>query len=113
MILKYSVRQIEVENKAVYDEFLYNVHKKFPFSDIFTAIEPVTIPAHKHPDFEARIFISGCASFNIEGTIIECAPGSYIEIQPNISHSFTYSGGEELKVIRFFSDNESWHAIYC
>ncbi len=110
---QYSVRNYDIENKEVFDKLKGELESKFLFHDIFVASEPIDIKQHTHSDFECRIFLSGFSSFIIEGRELECGPGSYIEIQPNVKHSFRYSGGEELKVLRFFSSEQSWHANYC
>lgn len=110
---QYSIRNYNVEDKEVFDQFVKELHNRFPYHDTFVTSDPIDIKQHTHSDFESRIFLSGFATFVIEGREIECGPGSYIEIQPNVKHSFKYSGREELRVLRFFSDEQSWHANYC
>lgn len=113
MNIAYTFKQIDLDNCDQYNELITKLHKEYPFSDIFVANEPVEIKRHKHSDFEVRLFLTGSASFTIEDRSIVCVPGSLIEIAEEIPHSFSYVGGEELKVLRFFSKNESWKANYC
>lgn len=113
MNIAYTFKQIDLENQDEYNSLLKRLHSQYPFSDIFTASEPVDIKRHTHSDFEVRLFLSGSASFTIEDRTIVCVPGSLIEIAANIPHSFSYAGCETLKVLRFFSANDAWHANYC
>lgn len=109
---QYKVKQLTVEDKEDFDKFIESLLVRYPHMDVFEAVEPISIKKHTHKDYEARLFVSGYASFNINETIVECAPGSYIEIESDVPHSFEYSGGEPLKVLRFFSNDDSWHAFY-
>ena len=94
-------------------KFIENLSKKFPYKDTFIANTHLNIPAHTHTDYEARLFLEGNAIFTVEGETYECGPGSYIEIDPGIKHSFSYSGITSLKVLRFFSEDNSWIANFC
>jgi len=94
-------------------KFIENLSKKFPYKDTFTANTAINVPLHTHDDYEARLFLEGSAIFNIDGKEYKCNPGSYIEIAPEVQHSFKYDGIYPIKVLRFFSENNGWVANFC
>lgn len=108
----FNKKEIDVDNEDDFSSFLLNLKKTYPNNDIFTAIEPIEIKTHTHDDFETRLFLSGEAEFIINNIKITCKKGDYIEIYSNTPHSFNYYGGEELKVLRFFSNSNSWKANF-
>jgi hypothetical protein len=112
-MLKYSFNNYNLDNQEIFNNLLYKLHSEFPFSDIYNVSEPVDIKTHTHSDIESRLFLTGYAIFNIDGTEISCCPGTYVCIDANIPHSFSYSGGEPLKVIRFFKNNKTWKADFA
>lgn len=109
----FKMTQIDVYNQNELNTLINKLNSEYPYHDIFEATECIDIKQHTHDDYECRLFLSGDAEFNINGTNIECTKGSFLQIEANVPHSFKYSGGEPLKVIRFFSNEESWKANYC
>lgn len=94
------------------DQIMDSIHERFPHHDVFETDKPFDLKEHYHSDFESRLFLEGRATFTIAGMEIHCEPGTYIEIYPNIKHSFHYNGNKSLKVMRFFSENEGWDATF-
>lgn len=111
--MKYNYTTIDIRDSSGLSKFIENLAKKFPYNDTFTANTHLNIPAHTHTDYEARLFLEGNATFTVEDEIYECGPGSYIEIDPGITHSFVYSGITPLKVLRFFNEDNGWIADFC
>ena len=108
----YKMSLVDITNTFKFQDLVEELSNKFPFDDTFIAETPIRLEQHSHTDFESRLFISGFATFWINGEEIKCGPGTYIEIKPGVVHEFEYAGGEQLKVLRFFSDNETWQADY-
>jgi cupin superfamily acireductone dioxygenase involved in methionine salvage len=108
----FKKQKIDIENEESFSLFLSELKTIYPNNDIFNSIEPITINTHTHNDFETRLFLSGEAEFIINNIKIICNRGDYIEIYSNTPHSFNYYGGEELKVLRFFSNNIPWQANF-
>lgn len=113
MEISFKIKQIDMDNEHEVNSLLNRLYSEYPHHDIFEAEEPIEIKQHTHDDYECRLFLTGNAEFNINGTVIECVKGSFIQIESKVPHSFKYSGEEPLKVIRFFSNENSWKANYC
>lgn len=111
-MLNYKLTFIDLSDEEKLEEFLEGISKTFPFNDIFEGKKPFDLKPHYHTDYESRLFLDGCATFIINGEPVECSRGSYIEIYPNVVHSFEYNGEGDLKVLRFFKENETWEATF-
>lgn len=106
--------EIDIRDTLAVSEFIeYLTKMKFPFNDVYTLDSPITIPTHTHDDYEARLFVHGSGTFTIGDDVYKCSPGSYIEIEPYVKHSFDFNGNEELKVVRFFSKENKWIVNFC
>jgi cupin superfamily acireductone dioxygenase involved in methionine salvage len=104
---------VDITNTIKFQNLIEEISNKFPFDDTFITDKAFRLDNHSHEDAECRLFISGDATFWINGEKINCVPGTYIEIEPGISHEFEYKGGNPLKVLRFFSGVQSWTANFC
>lgn len=102
---------LTIVSNANTEEFITSLSNKFAFSDEYTNKFPFALKDHYHNDFESRLFIEGTGTFVIDGEEITCGPGSYIEIEPNVVHSFK-TQSDNLKVVRFFSTEDSWKATF-
>lgn len=111
--MKYTYTTINIRDSLELSEFVERLSTRFPYKDVFTSNTAVDIPQHTHKDYEARLFLEGNAIFTVDGDVYECGPGSYIEIDPGIKHSFKYSGVTSLKVLRFFSEDNGWVSNFC
>jgi cupin superfamily acireductone dioxygenase involved in methionine salvage len=107
----YNLIKVDVSTQENIDNFIKFIKSTFPFHELFNSKLPLYIKTHYHPDFESRLFIEGEAEFNIDGEIVKCSPGSYLEIFPDVPHSFSFDGNN-LKVLRFSSEYENWQAIF-
>lgn len=110
--MSYSIKSLDIVNKSELDSIIAELGLKYPYSDVYEVSECVEISRHTHSDSECRLILSGVAAFNIDGVLMECVSGTLLEIEANVPHSFKYSGGEVLKVIRFFSNEKEWKAVY-
>ena len=108
----YKLSFVDINDKQELEKFIKSISKKFESNDTFTASEEFSIDSHYHKGFESRLFLSGHAIFTIYGEDIYCGPGTYIELKPEIVHSFKYSGGSPLSALRFFNKTDSWQAIF-
>jgi cupin superfamily acireductone dioxygenase involved in methionine salvage len=105
----YTLLQIEPEN---IEDFILEVFQSYDNHDIFEATKPFNLKSHYHSGIESRLFLEGEAVFTIYGEDVVCKKGTYIEIESNVIHSFSYDSDKPLKVMRFFSDNEDWKATF-
>jgi len=94
------------------EDFLLEVFKFYDNHDVFETSKHFDLKQHYHADVESRLFLEGEATFTINDEQIHCKPGTYIEIDSNVVHSFDYSSDKPLKVMRFFSENEDWQATF-
>lgn len=108
----YKLSFINIEDKRELEMFVKNISNKFKSNDTFATSAEFGIASHYHKGFESRLFLSGHAIFTIYGEDIYCGPGTYIELKPEIVHSFKYSGGDPLSALRFFNETDSWQAIF-
>lgn len=108
--MEYKYTKIDITDKQSLSDFIQSVSKEFPYNDTFILKDPLKIPPHIHEDIEARLFLEGNAIFSVGSDDYACGPGSYIELDAGIEHSFKYSGVTPLKVLRFFSNDEGWVA---
>ena len=111
--MKHKYKLMDMRDNLKLCEFIENLSKKFPYKDTFTSNTAISIPTHTHNDYEARLFLEGTAIFNVDGKIYKCSPGSYIEIDPEVPHSFEFDGDISLKVLRFFSNDTGWVSNFC
>jgi 1,2-dihydroxy-3-keto-5-methylthiopentene dioxygenase len=108
----YKFLQVDIKDRIKFDQFVDDLIKRFPISDVFETDKQVKIETHTHDDFESRLFIEGNATFYFDDTSIDCQAGTYIELPAGLPHSFKYDGDNPLKVLRFFSKSDGWIANY-
>ena len=107
----YQVTKLDLNKME--DQVKFNeIVSKYRYNDTFNCHIPFTMKKHYHIDDEVRYFLSGNAEFIVGDNSIKCGPGTLIEISKNVIHSFRYGGGEELKVQRFFEDEEKYKEYY-
>ena len=106
-------KDIDIRDSLELSRFVENLSIKFPYKDVFTANTPIKIGMHSHDDYEARLFLEGKATFYIGNVQYNCVPGSYIEIDPEVKHSFVSDKNSSLRVLRFFSKEQKWVANFC
>jgi cupin superfamily acireductone dioxygenase involved in methionine salvage len=94
----YSFKHIASRN---INEFIEITEMYYANNDVYHKEEPVIRANHSHKTQESRLILSGKCYFTIHNETIECNPGDYITIKPEIVHSFAYYGGEPLRVMRF------------
>mgnify|MGYP003334271839 CR=1 FL=1 len=106
----YKVSTIDFMDMDKLNDFLEEQSIKFPYSDIFEHNEPFELKEHFHTDYESRFIITGNPTFTINGEEIQLTKGMYIELKPNILHSFKSNG--PVKALRFFKTPEGWQDNY-
>ena len=105
----FKIQTIDLTNV---DSFIEELGEKFSNHDCFQTSQSFDLKPHYHSDFESRLFLEGEATFTVYGEEIHCTPGTYIEIYPDVVHSFEYVSPTPLKVLRFFSEEEDWKATF-
>lgn len=108
--MHYKLSKINIADPYEYQAFLENLSKIFPHDDIFETENNIDIKDHYHSDYESRLILEGNPTFYIYGEEVTVGPGTYIEILPEVIHSFKSTG--YIKAIRFFSTNQSWKATF-
>ena len=112
--MSFTHQIIDINDRVKFDEFVDSLFTKFPFNDVFETVKKINLAKHTHSGIESRLFLEGTAKFLFDGKqIVDCVPGSYIEIDSETPHSFKYSGKEPLKVLRFFSNHAEWTGNFC
>lgn len=106
---KYRSFKIDISNGENIKNFIEYVSEKYPFKDSYGAKFPIKMKKHYHEGPEARLFISGTATFVLDDQEIKCEPGVYIEIDPGLPHSF-YSDGP-FTALRFNTKYEEWRTV--
>lgn len=84
----------------------------FKQTDVFKCDIPFKLKKHYHQEKEVRYFLSGCGKFIVEDDVVECKPGTLLEIGKGVVHSFEYDGGNPLEVRRFFDGEEGYKEYY-
>lgn len=107
----YRKTQLDILKEEDQNVFL-NVVEKYKYHDTFKCGHPFKMKDHFHTDNEVRYFLSGHAKFIVGGEVIECRPGTLLEIGKNVVHSFEYDGGTRLEVKRFFESEEEYKEFY-
>jgi cupin superfamily acireductone dioxygenase involved in methionine salvage len=104
----YNMFNIDISSQSNIENFVQYVNKKYPFSDVYSPSLSLYMKRHYHTGPEARLFLEGRAYFVLDDMEIECVPGTYVELDPEVPHAF-YSNGP-IKVIRFNAEYERWEA---
>lgn len=104
---------IDINDRIKFDTFVDSLFTQFPFNDIFETSKKINLAKHTHDGVESRLFLEGSAKFIFGKQIIECGPGSYIEIDSDTVHAFKYDGKSPLRVLRFFSTHAEWSGNFC
>ena len=106
----FKISKVDISNRDSLVEFLKEKSAIFKYNDVYCTSEDLKLSDHRHMDFESRLILDGNPTFTIYGEEINLGPGWYIEIMPEVVHSFSSTG--DLVAIRFFTNNVGWVAHY-
>ena len=106
----YKLLKVDITDNDILIEFLEKQLRKFPSNDIYETEEDIDLVDHHHAGLESRLIIEGSPTFIIYGEEVVATPGTYIEIMPQVVHSFKSTG--KLKSYRFFGQEGGWKASY-
>ena len=106
-------QKTQLDLNKMEDQILFNnILARYQYHDTFNCKVPLKMKKHYHKDDEIRYFLSGNAKFVVENEVIECKPGTLLEIGKNVVHSFEFDGKSDLKVQRFFENDEEYKEYY-
>lgn len=87
------------------DQRLYrNKIIKYLHSDSFRCSIPFKTKEQHTVDDEVRYIVSGNVVFNIDNDTFECNTGTLLVIGKGVVNSVEYTGGEQLRVDRFYTN---------
>ena len=100
MYQKFQLDLNKIEDQRLYEEKV----KKYVHSESFRCKYPFKTKELCYVDDEVRYFVSGNVMFNVDNDEIECSSGTLLVIGKGVIHSFEYTGGEQLRVDRFYTN---------
>jgi hypothetical protein len=101
MMNAYKLLNVDVSNQNSLDWFLWEQSLKYSSCYEYSANDAFKLDNYDRDDVESMLFLSGYAVITIYGEEIHCSAGTYIEIEPGITHSFDVKS--YVTLIKFFS----------
>lgn len=108
MYQKYQLDLNKIEDQKFYN----SKSDQYTETDVFKCNVPFKLKKHYHKEIEVRYFVTGYGKFTIDNDIINCKPGTLLEIHEGMIHSFEYDGEEPLEVRRFFNNDKEGYKEY-